>query len=594
MQLDIERLIAYFGGVNALADALKQHDPENAATAAAIYKWRTRGSLPLHQLQKLSALAEAQGKPIDLKAFMQQQTTLEQNRMPNTSNRVIIFDTTMRDGEQSPGASMTKEEKIRIARQLEKMGVDVIEAGFAAASPGDFESVNAVAKTITNATVCSLARAVENDVRKAGEALAPAPKKRIHTFIATSPIHMEYKLKMKPQQVIDAAVKAVKIAKEYTDDVEFSAEDAVRSDLDFLAKIFTAVIEAGATTINIPDTVGYSVPSVWYERIRAIIGSVPNGDKVVWSTHCHNDLGMAVANSLAAVQAGVRQVECTINGLGERAGNASLEEIVMALKVRHDLFGLETGIDTTQIVPVSKLVSAITGYPVQPNKAVVGANAFAHESGIHQDGVLKHPQTYEIMTAESVGWAANRLTLGKLSGRNAFKTKLQELGIELDSEEALNAAFARFKELADKKREIFDEDLHALVSNEMVSLSQDRYKFISQRIVTETGEPPVAQIVFSVDGVEQRAEATGSGPVDAVFQAIESVAKSGAVLQLYSVNAVTKGTESQGETSVRLSKNGKVVNGQGTDTDVLVATARAYLSALSKLDGDGKVKAQGI
>ena len=594
MQLDIERLIAYFGGVNALADALKQHDPENAATAAAIYKWRTRGSLPLHQLQKLSALAEAQGKPIDLNAFMQQQTTLEQNRMPNTSNRVIIFDTTMRDGEQSPGASMTKEEKIRIARQLEKMGVDVIEAGFAAASPGDFESVNAVAKTITNATVCSLARAVENDVRKAGEALAPAPKKRIHTFIATSPIHMEYKLKMKPQQVIDAAVKAVKIAKEYTDDVEFSAEDAVRSDLDFLAKIFTAVIEAGATTINIPDTVGYSVPSVWYERIRAIIGSVPNGDKVVWSTHCHNDLGMAVANSLAAVQAGVRQLECTINGLGERAGNASLEEIVMALKVRHDLFGLETGIDTTQIVPVSKLVSAITGYPVQPNKAVVGANAFAHESGIHQDGVLKHPQTYEIMTAESVGWAANRLTLGKLSGRNAFKTKLQELGIELDSEEALNAAFARFKELADKKREIFDEDLHALVSNEMVSLSQDRYKFISQRIVTETGEPPVAQIVFSVDGVEQRAEATGSGPVDAVFQAIESVAKSGAVLQLYSVNAVTKGTESQGETSVRLSKNGKVVNGQGTDTDVLVATARAYLSALSKLDGDGKVKAQGI
>ena len=594
MQLDIERLIAYFGGVNALADALKQHDPENAATAAAIYKWRTRGSLPLHQLQKLSALAEAQGKPIDLNAFMQQQTTLEQNRMPNTSNRVIIFDTTMRDGEQSPGASMTKEEKIRIARQLEKMGVDVIEAGFAAASPGDFESVNAVAKTITNAMVCSLARAVENDVRKAGEALAPAPKKRIHTFIATSPIHMEYKLKMKPQQVIDAAVKAVKIAKEYTDDVEFSAEDAVRSDLDFLAKIFTAVIEAGATTINIPDTVGYSVPSVWYERIRAIIGSVPNGDKVVWSTHCHNDLGMAVANSLAAVQAGVRQVECTINGLGERAGNASLEEIVMALKVRHDLFGLETGIDTTQIVPVSKLVSAITGYPVQPNKAVVGANAFAHESGIHQDGVLKHPQTYEIMTAESVGWAANRLTLGKLSGRNAFKTKLQELGIELDSEEALNAAFARFKELADKKREIFDEDLHALVSNEMVSLSQDRYKFISQRIVTETGEPPVAQIVFSVDGVEQRAEATGSGPVDAVFQAIESVAKSGAVLQLYSVNAVTKGTESQGETSVRLSKNGKVVNGQGTDTDVLVATARAYLSALSKLDGDGKVKAQGI
>ena len=593
MQLDIDRLIAYFGGVNALAEALKQQDPEHAASTAAIYKWRTRGSLPLAQLQKLTALAQAQGRPLDLNAFIHQQAELEKNTM-NTNNRVIIFDTTLRDGEQSPGAAMTKEEKIRVARQLEKLGVDVIEAGFAAASPGDFESVNAVAKTITNATVCSLARAVENDVRKAGEALAPAPKKRIHTFIATSPIHMEYKLKMKPQQVIDAAVKAVKIAKEYTDDVEFSAEDAVRSDLDFLAKIFTAVIEAGATTINIPDTVGYSVPSVWYERIRAIIGSVPNGDKVVWSTHCHNDLGMAVANSLAAVQAGVRQVECTINGLGERAGNASLEEIVMALKVRHDLFGLETGIDSTQIVAASKLVSTITGYPVQPNKAIVGANAFAHESGIHQDGVLKHRETYEIMSAESVGWSANRLSLGKLSGRNAFKTKLAELGIELASEEALNAAFARFKELADKKREIFDEDLHALVSDEMSNLSPDSYKFISQRISTETGEMPRAEIVFSINGEERRAEATGSGPVDAIFKAIESVAQSGAVLQIYSVNAITQGTESQGETGVRLMRDGRIVNGQGADTDVLVATTKAYLSALSKLERkQQRIRAQG-
>ena len=593
MQLDIDRLIAYFGGVNALAEALKQQDPEHAASTAAIYKWRTRGSLPLAQLQKLTALAQAQGRPLDLNAFIHQQAELEKNTM-NTNNRVIIFDTTLRDGEQSPGAAMTKEEKIRVARQLEKLGVDVIEAGFAAASPGDFESVNAVAKTITNATVCSLARAVENDVRKAGEALAPAPKKRIHTFIATSPIHMEYKLKMKPQQVIDAAVKAVKIAKEYTDDVEFSAEDAVRSDLDFLAKIFTAVIEAGATTINIPDTVGYSVPSVWYERIRAIIGSVPNGDKVVWSTHCHNDLGMAVANSLAAVQAGVRQVECTINGLGERAGNASLEEIVMALKVRHDLFGLETGIDSTQIVAASKLVSTITGYPVQPNKAIVGANAFAHESGIHQDGVLKHRETYEIMSAESVGWSANRLSLGKLSGRNAFKTKLAELGIELGSEEALNAAFARFKELADKKREIFDEDLHALVSDEMSNLSPDSYKFISQRISTETGEMPRAEIVFSINGEERRAEATGSGPVDAIFKAIESVAQSGAVLQIYSVNAITQGTESQGETGVRLMRDGRIVNGQGADTDVLVATTKAYLSALSKLERkQQRIRAQG-
>ena len=594
MQLDIDRLIAYFGGVTALSEALKAQDPEQGASPAAIYKWRTRGSLPLAQLQKLTTLAESQGRPLDLNAFMQQQDNLEKESVANPNRRVVIFDTTLRDGEQSPGAAMTKEEKIRVARQLEKLGVDVIEAGFAAASPGDFEAINEIARTITESTVCSLARAVENDVRKAGEAVAPAPKKRIHTFIATSPIHMEYKLKMKPQQVIDAAVKAVKIAKEYTDDAEFSAEDAVRSDLDFLAKIFTAVIEAGATTINIPDTVGYSVPSVWYERIRAIIGSVPNGDKVVWSTHCHNDLGMAVANSLAAVQAGVRQVECTINGLGERAGNASLEEIVMALKVRHDLFGLETGIDTTQIVPVSKLVSAITGYPVQPNKAVVGANAFAHESGIHQDGVLKHPQTYEIMSAESVGWSANRLSLGKLSGRNAFKTKLAELGIELGSEEALNAAFARFKELADKKREIFDEDLHALVSDEMSNLSSDSYKFISQRISTETGEMPRAEIVFSINGEERRAEATGSGPVDAIFKAIESVAQSGAVLQIYSVNAITQGTESQGETGVRLMRDGRIVNGQGADTDVLVATTKAYLSALSKLErGREKIKAQG-
>ena len=592
MQLDIDRLIAYFGGVNALAEALKQQDPEHAASTAAIYKWRTRGSLPLAQLQKLTSLAQAQGRPLDLNAFIHQQAELEKNTM-NTNNRVIIFDTTMRDGEQSPGASMTKEEKLRLARQLEKLGVDVIEAGFAAASEGDWEAVHEIAKTVKNSTVCSLCRAVENDIRKAGEALAPAPKRRIHTFIATSPIHMEHKLKMKPKQVVEAAVKAVKIAKEYTDDVEFSAEDAVRSEHDFLVEIFTAVIEAGATTINIPDTVGYSIPSAWYERIRTIINSVPNGDKVVWSSHCHNDLGMAVANSLAAIQAGARQIECTINGLGERAGNASLEEIVMALKVRHDLFGLETGVDTAQIVPTSKLVSTITGYPVQPNKAIVGANAFAHESGIHQDGVLKHPETYEIMTAESVGWTTNRLTLGKLSGRNAFKTKLQELGIELDSEEALNAAFARFKELADKKREIFDEDLHALVSDEMSNL-EDRYKFVSQHIVTETGEEPRAQIVFSVDGVEKRAEASGSGPVDAIFKAIESVAQSGATLQIYSVNAVTQGTESQGETTVRLSKNGKVVNGQGADTDVLVATAKAYLSALSKLEsGAVRIKAQG-
>lgn len=593
MQLDIDRLVAYFGGVNALAEALKQHDPENAATTAAIYKWRTRGSLPLAQLQKLTALAESQGRPLDLNAFLQKNESLERTEMTQ-ANRVIIFDTTLRDGEQSPGAAMTKEEKIRVARQLEKLGVDIIEAGFAAASPGDFEAVNAIAKTITKSTVCSLSRAIERDIRQAGEAVAPAPKKRIHTFIATSPIHMEYKLKMKPKQVIEAAVKAMKIAREYTDDVEFSCEDALRSEIDFLAEICGAVIEAGATTINIPDTVGYSIPYKTEEFFRELIVKTPNGGKVVWSAHCHNDLGLAVANSLAALKGGARQVECTVNGLGERAGNASVEEIVMALKVRHDLFGLETGIDTTQIVPSSKLVSTITGYPVQPNKAIVGANAFSHESGIHQDGVLKHRETYEIMSAESVGWATNRLSLGKLSGRNAFKTKLADLGIELESEEALNAAFARFKELADKKREIFDEDLHALVSDEMGSMNAESYKFISQKISTETGEEPRADIVFSIKGEEKRASATGSGPVDAIFKAIESVAQSGATLQIYSVNAVTQGTESQGETSVRLARGNRVVNGQGADTDVLVATAKAYLSALSKLEfSAAKPKAQG-
>lgn len=591
MQLDIDRLIAYFGGVNALAEALKKQDPQNAASTAAIYKWRIRGSLPLAQLQKLTALAEKQGRPLDLNAFMTQQTTLEKLPM-NQTNRVIIFDTTLRDGEQSPGAAMTKEEKLRVARQLEKLGVDVIEAGFAAASPGDFEAVNEIAKTLTRATVCSLARAVENDIRKAGEAIAPAQKRRIHTFIATSPIHMEYKLKMKPKQVVEAAVKAVKIAREYTDDVEFSCEDALRSDINFLAEICGAVIEAGAGTINIPDTVGYSVPHKTEAFFRELIAKTPGGDKVIWSAHCHNDLGLAVANSLSAVLGGARQVECTVNGLGERAGNASLEEITMALKVRHDVFGFETGIETAQIVPASKLVSTITGYPVQPNKAIVGANAFAHESGIHQDGVLKHRETYEIMSAESVGWAANRLSLGKLSGRSAFKAKLVDLGIELGSEEALNAAFARFKELADKKREIFDEDLHALVSDQFGAMAES-YKFISQRIITETGEEPRAEITFSVKGVEKRAVASGSGPVDAIFKAIESVVNSGAGLQIYSVNAVTEGTESQGETSVRLARAGRVANGQGADTDVLVATAKAYLSALSKLDGAERIKAQG-
>ncbi|MQY51676.1 2-isopropylmalate synthase [Rhodocyclus gracilis] len=499
------------------------------------------------------------------------------------SQRLVIFDTTLRDGEQSPGASMTREEKLRVARQLERMRVDVIEAGFAAASPGDFDAIHAIAETIKDSTVCSLARANENDIRRAGEAIRPAASGRIHTFIATSPIHMEKKLRMSPDQVVEAAVRAVKLAREYTGDVEFSAEDAVRSDFDFLVRIFDAVIQAGATTINVPDTVGYSIPEVWGERMRSLIERVPGADKVVWSTHCHNDLGMAVANSLAAVLAGARQVECTINGLGERAGNASLEEVVMAVKTRSDLFPVETRIDTTQIVPASKLISQITGYPVQPNKAIVGANAFAHESGIHQDGVLKHRETYEIMRAQDVGWAQNKLVLGKHSGRNAFKTRLAELGIELAGDEAVNAAFSRFKELADKKHEIFDEDLQALASDEQVLAGQEHYKLVYSRVHSETGEPPVAELTFLVAGVEERAMSTGSGPVDASFRAIESVAASGAELLLYSVNAITTGTDAQGEVTVRLAKNGRVVNGAGADTDIVIASAKAYLNALNKL-----------
>ena len=501
----------------------------------------------------------------------------------NQQNQIIIFDTTLRDGEQSPGAAMTKEEKIRIARQLEKLGVNVIEAGFAAASPGDFDAISEIAKIIKKSTVCSLARASENDVRRAGEAIKHAASGRIHTFIATSKIHMENKLRMTEDQVVERAVQAVKWAKEYTDDVEFSAEDAVRSDIDFLVRVFDAVIEAGAKTINVPDTVGYSIPAPWGERMATLIKRVKNSDKVIWSTHCHNDLGMAVANSLAAVMSGARQVECTINGLGERAGNASLEEVVMAIKTRRDIFNLDTRIDTTQIVPTSKLVSSITGYPVQPNKAIVGANAFAHESGIHQDGVLKHRETYEIMRAEDVGWNANKLTLGKLSGRNAFRTRLKELGIELASEDALNAAFARFKDLADKKSEIFDEDLHALVSDEFVQEASENYKLVYLQVTSQTGEIPHAFVTISDNGAEKKAEADGGGPVDATFKAIENIVTSGAELLLYSVNNITSGTDAQGEVTVRLSKGGRIVNGQGADTDIVIASAKAYLNALNKL-----------
>ncbi|MBY0436985.1 MAG: 2-isopropylmalate synthase [Burkholderiales bacterium] len=503
-----------------------------------------------------------------------------------STDRLIIFDTTMRDGEQSPGATMTREEKLRIARQLERMRVDVMEAGFPAASNGDFEAVHSVASIIRESTVCGLSRANEADIRRCAEAIAPAPRKRIHTFLATSRIHMEKKLRMEPSQVLETAVNAVKFARGFTDDVEFSPEDAGRSDIDFLCRVLEAVIKAGATTLNIPDTVGYTMPDQYGALIRVLRERVPGADKVVWSTHCHNDLGLAAANSLAGVMNGARQVECTINGLGERAGNAALEEIVMAVRTRQDFFTCDTNIDTTQIVPASRLVSGITGFAVQPNKAVVGANAFAHESGIHQDGVLKNRETYEIMRAQDVGWNANRIVLGKLSGRNAFRTRLQELGVVVESEEILNAAFARFKELADRKHEIFDEDLQALMSDETVTAQVEFYKLASMSAHSETGEPPRASVTLSIGGSERTANCTGSGPVDAAFKAVESLAGSGADLQLYSVNSITKGTESQGEVTVRLHLAGRIVNGVGADTDIVVASVKAYLNALNRLQAN--------
>ena len=498
-------------------------------------------------------------------------------------DHLIIFDTTLRDGEQSPGASMTREEKVRIAKLLEKMKVDVIEAGFPAASPGDFESVKAVARAIKDSRVCGLARATTRDIELVAEAIKPANAGRIHTFIATSPIHMKMKLRMEPDMVVEAAVNAVKFARKFCDDVEFSPEDAGRSEPDFLCRILEAVIDAGATTLNIPDTVGYAMPGPFGDLIRQLRERIPNSDKAIFSVHCHNDLGLAVANSLAAVMNGARQVECTINGLGERAGNASLEEIVMAVRTRQDFFGCDTRIDATHIVPISRLVSGVTGFPVQPNKAIVGANAFAHESGIHQDGILKNRETYEIMRAEDVGWNANKLVLGKHSGRNAFRARLQELGIELQSEEQLNTAFKGFKELADKKHDIFDEDLHALMSHEAITPDEEHFKLVSLIAHSETGEIPFAKLTMSAGGKEQHAESAGSGPVDATFKAIESMVTSGADLQLYSVNAITSGTESQGEVTVRLAKEGRIVNGQGADPDILVASAKAYLSALNHL-----------
>jgi 2-isopropylmalate synthase len=499
-------------------------------------------------------------------------------------DKVIIFDTTLRDGEQSPGASMTKDEKVRIARQLERLKVDVIEAGFAASSPGDFEAIKAVSAAVKDSTICSLARANDKDISRAAEAIAAANSKRIHVFLATSELHMKMKLRMTREQVLEQAIQSIRFARNFTDDIEFSPEDGYRSDPEFLYQVLEAVIQEGATTINVPDTVGYAIPELYGNFILDLRNKIPNSDKAIWSVHCHNDLGLAVANSLAGVRiGGARQVECTINGLGERAGNTSLEEIVMAIKTRKDYFNLTVGTDISQIVASSKMVSQITGFLVQPNKAVVGANAFAHASGIHQDGVLKARNTYEIMRAEDVGWSANKIVLGKLSGRNAFKQRLQELGVSLDSEVEINEAFGRFKTLADQKSEIFDEDILAIVSNAEIKDGSDHYRFVSLSQHSETGEKPESKIVMEVGGNEKEASANGNGPVDATFNAIEKEAKSGSELLLYSVNAITTGTQSQGEVTVRLAKGGRIVNGVGTDPDIIAASAKAYLGALNRL-----------
>lgn len=511
------------------------------------------------------------------------------------SDQLIIFDTTLRDGEQSPGASMTRDEKLRIARQLERLKVDVIEAGFAASSNGDFDCVKSIAEVIKDSTICSLARANDRDIARAAEALKPANRGRLHLFLATSALHMEMKLRMTPDQVFEQAKQATRFARNLMEDIEFSPEDGYRSDPDFLCRVLEAVIAEGATTINVPDTVGYAVPELYGNFIKDLRTRIPNSDKAVWSVHCHNDLGMAVANSLAGVKmGGARQIECTINGLGERAGNCSLEEVVMALKTRSDYFNLTTRIDTRQILPASRMVSQTTGFVVQPNKAIVGANAFAHASGIHQDGVLKSRETYEVMKAEDVGWSANKIVLGKLSGRNAFKQRLQELGVSMDSEAETNAAFLKFKELADKKSEIFDEDILALVSEENVAAENEHFAFVSLKQSSETGERPSAKIVFTIGGHEVTGESQGNGPVDASLKAIENHTQSGAEMVLYSVNAISGSTESQGEVTVRLQSSGRVVNGVGADPDIIVASAKAYLSALNKLHSKAeRVAAQG-
>jgi len=499
----------------------------------------------------------------------------------NEQDRVLIFDTTLRDGEQSPGASMTLEEKLQVAELLDEMGVDIIEAGFPIASNGDFEAVQEIARRVKNAVVCGLARAAQKDIDRAGEAIRPARQGRIHTFISTSPVHMKYKLQMEPEQVYEAVIASVTRARNHTDDVEWSPEDGTRTEHDFLCRCVEAAIRAGATTINIPDTVGYTVPEEYYALITMLRERVPNSDKARFSTHCHNDLGMAVANSLAGVRAGARQVECTINGIGERAGNAALEEIAMAIKTRNDVLPYWTGINTQLIAKASKMVAAASAFPVQYNKAIVGKNAFAHESGIHQDGMLKHTQTYEIMTPESVGMKASTLVMGKHSGRHAFRKKLEELGYEL-GQNAFEDAFNRFKDLADKKKHVYDEDIEALVDDQMAHADQ-AIKVVALTVIAGTGGPQKATLTLDIAGRHVTKEATGDGPVDAIFNAVNAMVEHSAQLQLYQVQAVTEGTDAQAEVSVRLEENGRSVTARGADTDTLVASAKAYVGALNKL-----------
>src|SRR5215212_2804280 len=501
-------------------------------------------------------------------------------------DRVVIFDTTLRDGEQSPGATMTHEEKLEVAEVLDSMGVDIIEAGFPIASEGDFAAVHEIAKRTKNAVICGLARAGQKDVDRAGEAIKPAKRGRIHTFISTSPVHMKWKLQLEPEKVYQMVISSVTRARNYTDDVEWSAEDATRTEHDFLCRCVEAAINAGASTINIPDTVGYTVPEEYFALIEMLRTRVPNANKARFSAHCHDDLGMAVANSLAGVRAGIRQIECTINGIGERAGNASLEEVVMAMKVRNDVLPYWTNIDATMLTRASKLVSAVTSFPVQYNKAIVGRNAFAHESGIHQDGMLKHTQTYEIMTPETVGVSKTSLVMGKHSGRNAFRSKLEEMGYRL-SDNQFEDAFVRFKDLADRKKHVYDEDIEALVDERMAT-AHDRITLVSLTVIAGTRGPQRATMRLYVGVTPMLEEAEGNGPVDSVFNAIKAIVPHEAVLELYQVHAVTEGTDAQAEVSVRLAADGRSVTARGADPDTLVASAKAYLAALNKLRARGE------